>query len=272
MYAIRAGRALAPTVSHLGISLPVRRAARRTATSSCVGSAQGVRVQVQELQGQVQEARQAASQPSKQLELVNLIEAGARDVRAFYATEHERLHEIVAQQTSIVEIVERQSVAAATLVGMAESMVGTLEGVDRGAADVAAALRRVAAQQTLTPAEMLALWKTTRRRSAQQRKVVRLANTPCSGAPDAGGAKQIEEHAFQTQSDGSLAQGVEVRMRLCVLVRSCACGHCCTAATSVRVGALTHGGHDQQHPRRHAHPRHARRARAVPERALRPPL
>jgi hypothetical protein len=170
-------------------------------------------MQVQSLKKAVQSAREAAQQPSKDLELVNMIQAGNTDINTYYRKEHEKLREIIEQQTQIVDAVWKQSISTATLSSMAEGMLETLEQAAQSSDNVVKALRKVAAQQSLTLAEMLDIWKITRRQNNVQRKRVVLANTPCSGRVDSSTLKTIDEHTFSINASATqLSTGMEVSL------------------------------------------------------------
>jgi hypothetical protein len=168
-------------------------------------------VQVQNLKKEVQSAREAAQQPSKDLELVNMIEAGNADIKAYYKKEHEKLRDILQKQTQIVDVVWKQSISTATLASMAASMMETLEQAAQNSDNVVSALRKVATQQSLTLAEMLDIYKTTRRQNQQQKKIVVLANTPCSGHIGSSTINMIDEHRFSINASTQLTTGMEVR-------------------------------------------------------------
>jgi hypothetical protein len=167
-------------------------------------------VQVQNLKKEVQSAREAAQQPSKDLELVNMIEAGNADIKAYYKKEHEKLRDILQKQTQIVDVVWKQSISTATLASMAASMMETLEQAAQNSDNVVSALRKVATQQSLTLAEMLDIYKTTRRQNQQQKKIVVLANTPCSGHISSSTINMIDEHRFSINASTQLTTGREV--------------------------------------------------------------
>jgi hypothetical protein len=163
------------------------------------------------LEREIQLAREAAQQPSKDLELVTIIEATNRNFHDRYKQEHKQLEEILAKQIRVLEVVEKQSIAASTLLQMASAMADSIQHLAQSSDDVVAGLKRVAAQQTLTVAELLDIWKSARRRNAKQHKTLILANTPCTGPPGAASSTQIAKYAFTTTSNDTVDYSLKVR-------------------------------------------------------------